>query len=1409
MKLLGVLAVVLLARVHAQTVVSICLSYPATITFTSYTTVYETLRLNETSVSPTFATASNSEPLATTTTVSRTFDGIDGTSTSTATFTTTSSVSVPTTTITTSQATTFSITTEDVPSTTTTASSTTTTTSFVSPLDSSSTQSISDVTRTTTATSTSSTTLVPEPQSTSVYITVGTADIVLARRAIQYVAFNGTAGHLVYDIEEAALVTLFPNGTMVFRGLYVAGVLSGNQTLLGLSNTMPTSLATWNTDDTGNVIISGTEGFCMDASTNVVVKISFTEATCTTLQLAIVAENLSVSTTPFLSSTTTSVTTSDISITTTMTSTSVSSSDDISSDSTTTSSSFTFTSSDEFTTTSTSLKSTETMTLSSSTTSSTSTTSSILISDSSTSTSTTTTTTTTTSAAPTCAVTDSSMLVVANGDIDLSAYTNLFISTTAVLNYADAPPGQNAVSIQIGTIYPQVMFENSAYLTQISCQNGMITTVVTDDFASSFVANWPQTDFIIITNSESCNSQTQRGVYLVNSHTLDTPTSTFTFSVTAAEWGAVSETMTISYGTTASSSDDVDLVYSSICTNTLSMTATTTTTSVTSSSTSLSPGAQAMLDFIKNQLAYDPEENQMLINSSPEPVVVGGGNDVVTDPELLDQLKDILQQDGLPDLDDLLDEAKDATDGSNICETPSEPPRICVVPATCNAPTIARKRPKRNANMSINALDLMPRDSHSHLEERSLEDVLEYVCSDWAEILLSPFEQIAQIQEIICGLKEAYDAAQDLYKLIKCLANPFCFNPPTVTITITYPPSTRWTYTYKWSASWSGLNGYTIVYGNPQNYIRCTDCSFSISDLTIDGAITYNVSAQTVTEARNTLRMSSVARLIMNLETNGPWTGKGTAFQSSLSLGNNQIDSMFSFSPIIVFSIGAQASANAPVSSTGGAVLSFNGAAVDLNYLNKAASNANGWQPAIQMTYPGFKNDAKINFSPVMATDIRIQMNVLKGVLNSYSAVTNQLAIGFDASYSELATSSCGAKQLALVSYVSSQGNAVFNGGAPQLLNKAVSNNPVKCYNVPQYFPTSEEISSLAQVGGDFCTSFIAYRPPISTIVTGTVTSLLSQTIETTTSVSTTTDISTSTITETLSTSLVATVSVTDRNTVSVGGGSDSLVALQKRSPPTAVPQLVRRDSVATPALVTTWENDKISYACSQIATGTKTTTLYTSTSTTYTSTSTNTVTATRFVGVDGPVASVTVTTTRYIVTSMLSSTIALADPTTVTTECPLQTQAACFKVKAHGVDLIEGQYLGTGLFPDRGFSVLGANSNPNDGIFYLDNTGKLISVMNREPMSYIQTTVALDTNGDFLGVPCNPAFTYGTPGGFPGASGCSQNCPCDRRPGGVTAICVDDIFPNSVQRIPFLQALRNCKTHPYLAHNLRQQHAK
>lgn len=148
-------------------------------------------------------------------------------------------------------------------------------------------------------------------------------------------------------------------------------------------------------------------------------------------------------------------------------------------------------------------------------------------------------------------------------------------------------------------------------------------------------------------------------------------------------------------------------------------------------------------------------------------------------------------------------------------------------------------------------------------------------------------------------------------------------------------------------------------------------------------------------------------------------------------------------------------------------------------------------------------------------------------------------------------------------------------------------------------------------------------------------------------------------------------------------------------------PAVVARQAVSTPAVVAGWPATKISYACKQVATGTSTT-RYTATSTLTSGLTTLTRTVTS--NVNGPLRTNTIVSTSTAFMGFVSTTAAGVATVTRGASCPLQTQATCFKVTAHGRPHIEGKNLR--YYKTNGmFSFL---ENSPGTVFYLTCDGTL-----------------------------------------------------------------------------------------------------
>ncbi|KAK7921596.1 carbohydrate-binding-like protein [Apiospora marii] len=202
------------------------------------------------------------------------------------------------------------------------------------------------------------------------------------------------------------------------------------------------------------------------------------------------------------------------------------------------------------------------------------------------------------------------------------------------------------------------------------------------------------------------------------------------------------------------------------------------------------------------------------------------------------------------------------------------------------------------------------------------------------------------------------------------------------------------------------------------------------------------------------------------------------------------------------------------------------------------------------------------------------------------------------------------------------------------------------------------DIAYLKTAGADFCTSYNQYTPPVvstqttttvlhSATATATQTSTAATTTLTTavaTSVTTAVATSVSTAVATSSTTAVATISTATTTTTTQTTypyNQAKLAALHDNGIQARPLAAVHATPVATPSSIAGWEAASISAACSQVATGTQTSTgtLYSDTTAT-TSTTATTITST----------TQTQTTTSTTLTTATSTTLTTTTSTTLTT---------------------------------------------------------------------------------------------------------------------------------------------------------------
>jgi hypothetical protein len=425
----------------------------------------------------------------------------------------------------------------------------------------------------------------------------------------------------------------------------------------------------------------------------------------------------------------------------------------------------------------------------------------------------------------------------------------------------------------------------------------------------------------------------------------------------------------------------------------------------------------------------------------------------------------------------------------------------------------------------------------------------------------------------------------------------------------------------------------------------------------------------------------------------------------------------------VLYGIGINYQTDSAVSTSGGAQFSLSNAAVTMDLLTGNILSQQNWAPQITFTNPTFTTGSNIQLTPYMRWGINLAVSIYGQVALS-PTITSETVVGLGSSYSFSAQGTCPANNLAVTSYVSTR-NMISNGmGTSKSLHTNQQYNSPKCYNVPSNQPSPSDMTALSASGQEFCTSYLSYKAPTlyrwitssatvpsttTSSVTTTITSTPIITIYPTTTITTrlsyTTTLSTVWVTATNS-AVMPTQHFKRDNNATLAVGPDNwiyapITANPSSSPSDTAASLVRR--VATPAVVSGWAASKISYACSQVATGKATvTSTITSTTTSGVTTATQTVTA----NANGPLSTITSMRTVRVYAGFATTTV--PGPTTATQySCPLQTEvSSCITVTVHGLPHVDGKLL-------RYYSSGGnPTTDPNapSYIWYLSCNGTLVA---------------------------------------------------------------------------------------------------
>jgi hypothetical protein len=134
--------------------------------------------------------------------------------------------------------------------------------------------------------------------------------------------------------------------------------------------------------------------------------------------------------------------------------------------------------------------------------------------------------------------------------LDALNFTHLEPSKHIELFFSAKEDPNAFASSAIQQLFGTVALEHSAYIQHVSCQNGEVVITFDWEHIAEIAREWPSENFVLITNHESCNPASERGVYMVKGEWQWTHDEPLQVKAKAEKttWEHVAETWEITYG---------------------------------------------------------------------------------------------------------------------------------------------------------------------------------------------------------------------------------------------------------------------------------------------------------------------------------------------------------------------------------------------------------------------------------------------------------------------------------------------------------------------------------------------------------------------------------------------------------------------------------------------------------------------------------------------------------------------------------------------------------------------------------------------------------------------------------------------------------------------------------------------
>ncbi|KAM5345849.1 hypothetical protein ACJ41O_011710 [Fusarium nematophilum] len=738
----------------------------------------------------------------------------------------------------------------------------------------------------------------------------------------------------------------------------------------------------------------------------------------------------------------------------------------------------------------------------------------------------------------------------------------------------------------------------------------------------------------------------------------------------------------------------------------------------------LSPNAKELFDFLIGFMNPDADGNVNV----PAPKQDEDEKELVPtefnpdDDSRQQDLADELEEMGLSPLDDLLKEAdqKNEDFDNAVCPSPQKRRTLPVASRGIRSISPDSSRSKRSSRFTRAARRL-----DNYLSKREDKDGWDYACDDLVGEFLGLFDVVGDVHEAVCTGKDIYDN-RDAFK---CIFGGCGY-------TIKYE---EWTYTweYEWRVTFPSISQWLRKIGE-SNVLSCVDCSMKLSSLRFTGKIiVWLIQGRVEIKSANLVpEVTGNANMIVDLRTNMPWTSEWKWVFDAAPLDTITYQNAYSIKSKVLYEVGIKFVADKAVNVKAGASFNINNARAELDI-----SNGNGptirskdrWEPSVSYTYPAFTTTGGVKLQPYVRWGVEFDIDIYNQVKLA-PAFSSESVVTIKSTFSDQAQGQCQANKLAVNTYMTTRSIMRLRPGVFDTLYSGDSRNVNQCFDVPELIPSPDEIRSLASVGGDFCTSYIGYKAPRTTVYETSTTYTPSSTITNTiTSMAprTTTVWVTHSEFETLQETLFG------ANPATVTGDGTAVFNHQDLKRQVTEPAgLVARQAIQTPALVSDWDRTKISFACKQVATGTATVTQTVPTTIPSGVATTSTVT---YKAVDGPIQTLTAWEWWAVYDGVYEW---QEGPRATACAKPEPKTGKCFKVKIHGPQWVDGQYLK--YSPDQKDSLMAGRGMPflNLDTFYLSDSGRLIT---QDPRSLTGAQFAVVKDGVVEGAYSNDPTPAGT----------------------------------------------------------------